>query len=217
MNLETRYANHPEDVKGYDTETLRRHFLVERVFVTGDLSLTYSHVDRVVFGGAVPTTQALALEGGKAFGTPNFLDRRELGVVNVGAAGKAIVNSPLVKTAIYGNDPNVGRLISSLGDFLGNHGLAMPSDRMTVTLCGLEVFRNGAFYLSAETEVTLSTALLHARQDPLLLGFPQHDRFVDIEVRVAPAAGSADTGGSAEVLGSDLGYEYVKENADYRS
>ena len=92
MKLETRYAHHPEDVKAYDTETLRRHFLVEQVFVTGELKLTYSHVDRVVFGGAVPTTQALALEGGKAFGTPNFLDRRELGVVNIGAAGQAIVD-----------------------------------------------------------------------------------------------------------------------------
>ena len=92
MKLDTRYAHHPEDVKGYDTETLRRHFLVEQVFAIGELSLTYTHVDRVVFGGAVPTTQALALEGGKAFGTPNFLDRRELGVVNIGASGRVLID-----------------------------------------------------------------------------------------------------------------------------
>jgi 4-deoxy-L-threo-5-hexosulose-uronate ketol-isomerase len=92
MQLETRYAHHPEDVKGYDTATLRRHFLVEQVFTTGELNLVYSHVDRVVFGGAVPTTQALALEGGKAFGTPNFLDRRELGVINLGGLGKVLVD-----------------------------------------------------------------------------------------------------------------------------
>lgn len=92
MKLDIRYAHHPEDVKGYDTETLRRHFLVERVFVTGELSLVYTHVDRVVFGGAVPTSQKLALEGGKEFGTPNFLDRRELGVVNLGPAGRVIVD-----------------------------------------------------------------------------------------------------------------------------
>ena len=92
MKLETRYAHHPEDVKGYDTETLRRHFLVEQVFVTGELTLTYTHVDRVVFGGAVPTTQSLTLEGGKEFGTPNFLDRRELGVVNLGEPGRVIVD-----------------------------------------------------------------------------------------------------------------------------
>ena len=87
MKLDMRYGHHPEDVKHYDTDTLRRHFLVEKIFVTGELTLTYTHVDRVVFGGATPTTQALALVGGKEFGTPNFLDRRELGVVNVGATG----------------------------------------------------------------------------------------------------------------------------------
>jgi len=92
MKLESRYAHHPDDVKGYDTETLRRHFLVERVFAGGELKLVYSHVDRVVFGGAVPTSQSLVLEGGKEFGTPNFLDRRELGVINLGAAGRVLVD-----------------------------------------------------------------------------------------------------------------------------
>ena len=51
MKLDIRYAHHPEDVKRYDTTALRRHFLVEQVFVTGELRLTYTHVDRVVFGG----------------------------------------------------------------------------------------------------------------------------------------------------------------------
>ena len=92
MKLDMRYGHHPEDVKHYDTETLRRHFLVEKVFVTGELTLVYTHVDRVVFGGAVPTSQPLALEGGKEFGTPNFLDRRELGVVNLGGNGSVIVD-----------------------------------------------------------------------------------------------------------------------------
>ena len=92
MQLETRYAHHPEDVKDYDTGALRRHFLVERVFVEGELKLVYSHVDRVVFGGAVPAGRPLALEGGAAFGTPNFLDRRELGVINLGGPGRVRVD-----------------------------------------------------------------------------------------------------------------------------
>ncbi|MEI7781410.1 MAG: 5-deoxy-glucuronate isomerase, partial [Planctomycetota bacterium] len=50
------------------------------------------NVHRVVFGGAVPTTQSLSLEGGKEFGTPNFLDRRELGVVNLGGNGRVLVD-----------------------------------------------------------------------------------------------------------------------------
>ena len=92
MKLDMRYGHHPEDVKNYDTGTLRRHFLVEKVFVIGELSLVYSHDDRVVFGGAVPTTQALSIEGGKEFGTANFLDRRELGVVNLGGLGRVILD-----------------------------------------------------------------------------------------------------------------------------
>ena len=92
MKLETRYAHHPEDVKGYDTEALRRHFLVEQVFVSGAINLVYSHVDRVVFGGIMPTAAALELEGGKTFGTDTFLARRELGVVNVGPAGRVVVD-----------------------------------------------------------------------------------------------------------------------------
>jgi 4-deoxy-L-threo-5-hexosulose-uronate ketol-isomerase len=99
MQLETRYAHHPEDVKGYDTAALRRHFLVEQVFFTGELRLVYSHVDRVVFGGAVPTTQALALVGGPEFGTPNFLDRRELGVINLGGDGRVLADGEVTTLA----------------------------------------------------------------------------------------------------------------------
>ena len=95
MKLEMRYGHHPDDVKTYDTEALRRHFLVEQIFNTGELKLVYSHVDRVVFGGAVPTMQALVLEGGKEFGTPNFLDRRELGVVNLGGSGRVLVDGQI--------------------------------------------------------------------------------------------------------------------------
>ena len=50
MNLEVRYSNHYEDVKHYDTETLRKHFLVEKVFVPGEMKLVYSHNDRIIFG-----------------------------------------------------------------------------------------------------------------------------------------------------------------------
>ena len=87
MSLDIRYAHHPEDVQKYDTEALRRHFLVESLFVQGEVRLTYTHVDRVVFGGIVPTAKPLFLEGGKTFGTDFFLDRRELGILNIGKDG----------------------------------------------------------------------------------------------------------------------------------
>jgi len=92
MKLDMRYGNHPEDVRRYDTSDLRRHFLVERIFAGGELNLAYTHVDRVIFGGATPTAAKLELVGGKELGTERFLDRRELGVINIGASGRVILN-----------------------------------------------------------------------------------------------------------------------------
>jgi 4-deoxy-L-threo-5-hexosulose-uronate ketol-isomerase len=87
MKPEIRYAEHPEDVKHYDTKTLREHFLFEKVFVKDAISLCYTHVDRVVFGGAFPAEKSLRLEGGKDFGSDVFLDRRELGVICIAGQG----------------------------------------------------------------------------------------------------------------------------------
>jgi 4-deoxy-L-threo-5-hexosulose-uronate ketol-isomerase len=87
MKLEIRYAEHPEDIKLYDTKKMREHFLFEPVFVKDDINLCYTHSDRVVFGGAYPVEKKLRLEGGKDFGTDVFLERRELGVICISGAG----------------------------------------------------------------------------------------------------------------------------------
>jgi 4-deoxy-L-threo-5-hexosulose-uronate ketol-isomerase len=91
MKLDIRYANHPDDAKHYDTQQIRDHFLVEEIFIEDEIALTYSHVDRVVFGGAAPVHKGLTLLGGKDFGTDVFLERRELGVICI--AGKGIVKA----------------------------------------------------------------------------------------------------------------------------
>jgi len=88
MKLEIRYAEHPDDAWHYDTDSMREHFLFEDVFVPGEISLCYTHSDRVVFGGACPKGAPLRLEGGKDFGSDVFLDRRELGVICVAGQGK---------------------------------------------------------------------------------------------------------------------------------
>jgi 4-deoxy-L-threo-5-hexosulose-uronate ketol-isomerase len=89
MNIDVRHVSHPEAVRGYDTEALRRHFLIERLFAPGEIRLTYSHIERFVVGGVCPAAQPLALESDKAtIGSPSFLDRRELGVFNVGGPGR---------------------------------------------------------------------------------------------------------------------------------
>jgi len=88
MTIEIRQVCHPEAVRHFSAAELRRHFLIETLFVPGEVKLTYSHIDRLVVGGATPTAGAIKLESHKQIGSPNFLDRRELGVVNLGGAGR---------------------------------------------------------------------------------------------------------------------------------
>ena len=87
MKLEKRYSQHPDDVKHYTTSAMREHFLFDKVFVSDEISLCYTHSDRVVFGGAFPVGKKLYLEGGKEFGSDVFLDRRELGVICISGEG----------------------------------------------------------------------------------------------------------------------------------
>ncbi|MFA5006787.1 MAG: 5-dehydro-4-deoxy-D-glucuronate isomerase [Candidatus Izemoplasmatales bacterium] len=90
MTFDVRYNNHPEDSRHYDTATLRARYLIERVFVPGELALAYSHHDRIVAGGAMPLEGALALPVSKDLGTAFFLERRELGLINVGGPGEVV-------------------------------------------------------------------------------------------------------------------------------
>ncbi|SHJ05250.1 4-deoxy-L-threo-5-hexulose uronate isomerase, partial [Clostridium cavendishii DSM 21758] len=85
--MEIRYANHPEDSKRYTTEELRKHYLVEKIFNKDEIKLTYSHVDRIIFGGAMPVESELKLEAGKEMGVSFFLERREMGIINIGGEG----------------------------------------------------------------------------------------------------------------------------------
>jgi glutamate N-acetyltransferase / amino-acid N-acetyltransferase len=131
--------------------------------------------------------------------------------------GKAIVNSPLVKTAVFGNDPNVGRIVSSFGDFLGNHtgGPAVDSldlSNVTITLGGETIFTAGAFSLDEKKESRLSAYLKERSLGTPPVTYPKHDKTVDISVILGDIPN-----GPVTVYGSDLSYQYVKENADYRS
>ncbi|MDK2805902.1 MAG: 4-deoxy-L-threo-5-hexosulose-uronate ketol-isomerase [Thermoanaerobacterium sp.] len=88
--MEIRYATHYEDVKHYDTSELRRHFLIENLFEAGKINMVYSHVDRIIVAGVVPINEVLRLETSKELGTDYFLERREMGIINIGGTG--IVN-----------------------------------------------------------------------------------------------------------------------------
>ncbi len=88
LTVETRYAVHADHAKGMDTEELRKHFLAEGLFSEGEIKLVYTHYERVVLGGAVPGNGTLKLDQVAESGTPNFLDRREMGIVNIGETGQ---------------------------------------------------------------------------------------------------------------------------------
>nr|WP_319397746.1 5-dehydro-4-deoxy-D-glucuronate isomerase [uncultured Carboxylicivirga sp.] len=87
MSLEVRYAVHPEDAKSYGTDRLRKEFLIEKVMVPGEINLVYSMYDRYIVGGAVPTDKPIELGTYDELKAEFFLNRREMGIINVGGAG----------------------------------------------------------------------------------------------------------------------------------
>ncbi len=83
--IETRYSNHPQDVKSYDTSQLREHFLIDKLFVPDQINGVYSLNDRLIIGGINPHTKPLVLETVDQLKSSYFLERREIGIVNVGS------------------------------------------------------------------------------------------------------------------------------------
>ena len=92
MKFDVRYANHPADSKHYDTETLRRHYLITNIFEPDSINLTYSHQDRIIAGGIMPVNGDLKLESCKELAAPYFLERRELGAINIGGPGVMVLD-----------------------------------------------------------------------------------------------------------------------------
>lgn len=87
MNLDVRYTHSPKHIRHASTEELREDFLVQGIFIPGEINLTYTHNDRMIFGGIVPTTEALSVQLSTELGVTHFLERRELGVINIGGKG----------------------------------------------------------------------------------------------------------------------------------
>jgi 4-deoxy-L-threo-5-hexosulose-uronate ketol-isomerase len=87
-----RYAAHPEDVKNYDTNRLRKEHLIETLFVPEEINMVYTLYDRLIVGGAMPVKEKLSLETIEPLKSKYFLSRREIGVFNVGGSGKISVN-----------------------------------------------------------------------------------------------------------------------------
>ncbi|MFC0245505.1 5-dehydro-4-deoxy-D-glucuronate isomerase [Falsochrobactrum ovis] len=93
LAVTTRQAVNPEYAKTLDTAELRKHFLAQNMFREGEINLIYTHYDRFVIGGAVPNGNTLILDKVEETKTPNFLDRREMGIVNIGETGSVSANN----------------------------------------------------------------------------------------------------------------------------
>lgn len=87
IQVETRHALHPDQARGLDSQGLRRHFLTQDMFIAGQIRLIYTHYDRFLLGGAVPDGGVLVLDHLAETGTASVLDRREMGIVNIGDSG----------------------------------------------------------------------------------------------------------------------------------
>ncbi|RKR04705.1 4-deoxy-L-threo-5-hexulose uronate isomerase [Flavobacterium sp. 90] len=87
----SRYASSPEAVKKYDTQELRKEFLIEDLMQEDEMVLTYSHYDRYIAGSAVPVKGDLTLESIDPLKASYFLERREIGIINVGGKGSVVV------------------------------------------------------------------------------------------------------------------------------
>ncbi len=98
--MDVRYLTNPEDFKTYTTDKIREEFLIKNIFREDDITLTYSHQDRMIVGGIYPINKDISLPSGEELGVDYFLERREMGVVNIGGKGTVVVDGeeyPMVK------------------------------------------------------------------------------------------------------------------------
>src|SRR5262245_26364732 len=107
MQVKVNQATHPDMIVGLDAMALRQHYLLTDLFVAGDIRLHYTHVERLIVGGASPGPEPLTLESVREAGSNPFLARRELGVINVGGPGRISVDGRM-----YGLQPRDGLYVS---------------------------------------------------------------------------------------------------------
>ena len=91
VNFTVQTATHPDDFKNFDTTKIRERFVMEKVMVADEINVTYTMYDRLIYGGAMPVEKELTLDTFEELKADYFLERRELGVINVGGPGVVIV------------------------------------------------------------------------------------------------------------------------------
>lgn len=169
--MEMRYPVHQNQVERMTTEELRGQFLISELFQAGQLNLVYSHIDRVIVGGAVPTETAVKLEADKhELAADYFLERREIGIINIGGAGAISVDGESYTLA-------------------KQDGLYVGKGAQDVSFTSDDAANPAQFYLfSSPAHVTHPTAHLKlADAEPLHLGDPLNSNKRTIYKYIHPA------------------------------
>ena len=97
--MELRTAVSPRDVKHYTTDRLREEFLIQNLFTPDEIKLVYSHIDRIITGAATPVEKSLVLTAGEELRAEYFLQRREMGVINIGGNGTITIDGKVYNVA----------------------------------------------------------------------------------------------------------------------
>ena len=115
--MEVRQPANAKDAKHYTTERLREEFHISNLFTNDNVKMVYSHIDRIITAGVMPVTKPLALEAGKELAAEYFLQRREMGCINVGGKGTVTVDG-----VVYEMNPRDGMYIG-----MGNKEITFES------------------------------------------------------------------------------------------
>ena len=145
------------------------------------------------------------------------LENLPISPLNLQKIGRNIINSMLVKTAIFGNDPNWGRIVAAFArEEALLEGLDMSS--IEVNLLGSCVFKNASAQLFGEDLNTLAKLLKQARHVEITIGLTKYSSTTkNAEIQVMESSLTKKAANSAHLLGNDLSYDYIKINAEYTS
>ena len=139
VNFTVQTATHPDDFKNFDTTKIRERFVMEKVMAPDEINVTYTMYDRLVYGGAMPVAKELTLNTFEELKAEYFLERRELGVINVGGPGE-------IKVKVKGEGGQWKEEIYSL-EF--KEALYVGCGKKVVTFKSLDKANPAKFYLNS--------------------------------------------------------------------
>ncbi|MDD3362137.1 MAG: 5-dehydro-4-deoxy-D-glucuronate isomerase [Hespellia sp.] len=146
--MELRTAASPRDVKHYTTERLREEFLIPQMFFADDIKLVYSHIDRIITGGVMPVEKELKLTAGEELRAEYFLERREMGIINIGGAGAITVDGTVYEVG-------------------AREGMYIGKGAKDITFASVSSAAPAKFYLnSAPAHTTYPTVLIKPEGTP---------------------------------------------------